>query len=75
VITIGISDDPTPELNEVFVVELIDPQGGALLADDSQVTVVILANDDVAGVFGFTSSSYITSEGESVMACCGRWPI
>jgi len=63
VITIGIQDDNLPEHDETLVVQLMQPEGGVLLDARNKVNVVILANDYVAGVVGFTSSSYIAKEG------------
>lgn len=63
VITIGIQDDEVPEYDEVLVVQLMDPLGGAVLGSQNIVNVVILANDYVAGVVGLASSSYIAKEG------------
>lgn len=66
VITIGIKDDPTPELNELVVIQLTNPKSGAILDPrSSSVNVVIVANDHVGGVLGFTSSSYIAKEGKN----------
>lgn len=73
VITIGIKDDLTPELNELVVVQLTNPKSGALLDPlSSSVNVVIVANDNVGGVLGFTSSSFIAKEGKNSFAGFGR---
>lgn len=64
--TIGIEDDDIPENDEQVVIELTDPQGGALLSDDYRLTIVIMANDYVAGLLGFTKTSYLINEGEGV---------
>ena len=64
VITIGIQDDPEPERDEMFIIQLSDPLGGALLDSRDRVSVVIQANDYVAGIVGFTASSYIAKEGQ-----------
>ena len=66
-ITIGIEDDETAEYDEVLVVYLLDPEGGSLIdVARAQVAIVIQANDNVAGIFGFASSSYIAKEGRMV---------
>ena len=64
---IVLSDD-FPELDETIVVTLSMPTNGATIATDrSTVTVVIQANDGVAGVVGFSplSRSAVVGEGES----------
>ena len=63
VINIGIRDDDIPEIDEFFSAQLFNPGGGSILGSDSNVTIVILANDFVAGILRFSTLSYIISEG------------
>lgn len=63
VINIGIRDDDIPEIDEFFSAQLYNPGGGSILGSDSNVTIVILANDFVAGILRFSTLSYIISEG------------
>ncbi|XP_030832667.1 adhesion G-protein coupled receptor V1 isoform X3 [Strongylocentrotus purpuratus] len=65
VINIGIRDDDIPEIDEFFSAQLYNPGGGSILGSDSNVTIVILANDFVAGILRFSTLSYIISEGEA----------
>ena len=46
------------------MVYLHDPQGGATISDQNAVTVVIRANDNVAGRLYFTKTSYLVKEGK-----------
>ena len=63
VINIGIRDDDIPEIDETLVATLYNPGGGSVLGPDSNVTIVILANDFVAGILRFSDLSYIIDEG------------
>ncbi|XP_039615272.1 adhesion G-protein coupled receptor V1 [Polypterus senegalus] len=68
-IQLTILDDIHPEENETIVVSLTQTEGGSrILPSSDTVTIVILANDNVAGVIGFqtTSRSVIMREGETV---------
>ncbi|XP_041464132.1 adhesion G-protein coupled receptor V1-like [Lytechinus variegatus] len=65
VINVGIRDDEIPEIDEFFTAQLYNPGGGSVLGPDSNVTIVILANDFVAGILRFSTLSYIISEGET----------
>ena len=51
-ITIRINDDDEPEPDESFFVEVTDVRGGAVVGQ-GRVEVVILANDNVAGIISF----------------------
>ncbi|XP_022110249.1 G-protein coupled receptor 98-like isoform X2 [Acanthaster planci] len=64
VINMGIRDDPIPEMDETFSIELYDPVGGSELGVNSRVDVRILANDYVAGILKLSMLSYIVQEGE-----------
>jgi len=66
-VVLVVSADALPELDETIVVSLTTPTNGAVLsADNSSVTIIILANDGVAGVVGFTpqSRSAVVGEGQ-----------
>ncbi len=62
-ITVGIEDDELPEDDELIVVQLRQPEGGAEIGPDSQVTILVMANDNVAGLLGFQDTSYLVQEG------------
>ncbi|KAJ8285558.1 hypothetical protein GJAV_G00028220 [Gymnothorax javanicus] len=66
-IELFIVDDAEPEDNETFSIGLVKTEGGSrILPSSDTVTVVILANDHVAGLVGFhaASRSVIAREGE-----------
>ncbi|CAB1321522.1 unnamed protein product [Coregonus sp. 'balchen'] len=66
-IEIVIVDDSEPEDSETLMVGLVKTAGGSrILPSSDTVTIVILANDNVAGVVGFhaVSRSVIAREGE-----------
>lgn len=66
-IQIEIKDDEEPEDNESFMIGLVSTAGGSrILPSSDTVTIVILANDHVAGIVGFHSASrsVIAREGE-----------
>ncbi|XP_062238571.1 adhesion G-protein coupled receptor V1 [Platichthys flesus] len=66
-IEIVIRDDIEPEDNESLLIGLVNTEGGSrILPSSDTVTIVILANDNVAGVVGFHpgSRSVIAREGE-----------
>ncbi|XP_043920117.1 adhesion G-protein coupled receptor V1 [Protopterus annectens] len=68
-ITITILDDKEPEDNESIVISLTNTEGGSrILPSSDRVTLVILANDNVAGVISFqmASQSVTGREGETV---------
>lgn len=58
-IAILIADDSIPEPDETFQVVLRNAMGGAEIGTPSIVTVTILSNDDVNGVFSFGDSSLL----------------
>lgn len=65
-IEIIIRDDDEPEDNETLMIGLVNTEGGSrILPRWDTVTIVILANDNVAGIVGFhpTSRSVIAREG------------
>ncbi|XP_037338537.2 adhesion G-protein coupled receptor V1 [Pungitius pungitius] len=66
-IEILIRDDIVPEDNESIMIGLVNTEGGSrILPNSDTVTIVILANDYVAGIVGFhpASRSVITRKGE-----------
>uniref|UniRef100_A0A8D3DRH1 Adhesion G-protein coupled receptor V1 n=1 Tax=Scophthalmus maximus TaxID=52904 RepID=A0A8D3DRH1_SCOMX len=66
-IEIVIREDIEPEDNESLMIGLVNAEGGSrILPSSDTVTIVILANDNVAGLVGFhpTSRSAIAREGE-----------
>ncbi|NWX37327.1 GPR98 protein, partial [Notiomystis cincta] len=68
-VTLTILDDPEPEDNESIVISLVHTEGGSrILPSFDTVTVVILANDHVAGIISFQTAgrSVIGREGEQL---------
>ncbi|XP_068166577.1 adhesion G-protein coupled receptor V1 [Antennarius striatus] len=68
-IEIMIRDDIEPEDNENLMIGLVGTEGGSrILPSSDTVTIVILANDYVAGLVGFhpASRSVIAREGERI---------
>uniref|UniRef100_H2M3Y4 Adhesion G-protein coupled receptor V1 n=1 Tax=Oryzias latipes TaxID=8090 RepID=H2M3Y4_ORYLA len=66
-IRVQIKDDDEPEDNESLMIGLVNTAGGSrILPSSDTVTIVILANDHVAGIVGFHSASrsVIAREGE-----------
>ncbi|XP_019373727.1 PREDICTED: G-protein coupled receptor 98 [Gavialis gangeticus] len=66
-VTLTILDDPEPEDNESIIISLTYTEGGSrILPSSDSVTLIILANDNVAGVISFqtASRSVIGREGE-----------
>lgn len=67
-IEIVIRDDTEPEDNESLMIGLVNTEGGSrILPSSDTVTIVILANDNVAGIVGFHPAS------RSVIAREGGW--
>lgn len=50
---VEVIDDSTPELDEEFRVQLLQPMGGAILGTQSSVSITVLTNDDAHGLIGF----------------------
>ncbi|TKS78901.1 G-protein coupled receptor 98 [Collichthys lucidus] len=68
-IEIVIRDDNEPEDNESLMIGLVNTAGGSrILPSSDTVTIVILSNDNVAGIVGFhpASRSVIAREGVAV---------
>ena len=55
-----------PEDNEELTVVLSDPRGGASLSTEDSITIVILANDVVAGRLSFEPTSLLANEGQHI---------
>lgn len=66
-----IEGDNIPERDEMIIVKLVNPAGGADVAEGTgnNATVVILANDVVAGKIGFSalSRAVVVNEGQVVV--------
>lgn len=56
---VDIINDAEPELDEVFTVELESATDGAQIGNQNVITVTILANDDINGVFSFSNTSLL----------------
>ena len=50
---VNITDDQTAELGEAFMVQMSRPLGGVRIGQRQAVQVVIVANDDPFGLFGY----------------------
>jgi len=58
VVTLTVLDDPEPEDNESIIISLVHTEGGSrILPSSDTVTVIILANDNVAGIISFQTAS------------------
>ncbi|XP_042344940.1 adhesion G-protein coupled receptor V1 [Plectropomus leopardus] len=76
-IEIVIKDDIEPEDTESLLIGLVNTEGGSrILPSSDTVTIVILANDNVAGIVGFhpASRSVIAREGERLSLLVLRTP-
>lgn len=62
-ITLFVSNDDEPEINETFVFEISPLNTGVQISLPTTVDITIQANDDFAGVFSFNVSSLSTSIG------------
>ncbi|KAJ3604248.1 hypothetical protein NHX12_028989, partial [Muraenolepis orangiensis] len=68
-VEVEILDDVVPEDSESLLIGLVHTEGGSrILPSSDTVTIVILANDHVAGIVGFHPSSHAvaTREGEQL---------
>ncbi|KAE8635798.1 hypothetical protein XENTR_v10002742 [Xenopus tropicalis] len=68
-VTLTIKDDLVPEESETIIIQLTQTDGGSrILPSSNTVKIVILANDNVAGVISFHSNSrsVIGHEGEQL---------
>ncbi len=62
-VTLFVSNDNEPEINETFLFEISPFNTGVQLSAPTTVNITIQANDDFAGVFSFSASSLSTSIG------------
>uniref|UniRef100_A0A1X7VF86 Staphylococcus aureus surface protein A n=3 Tax=Amphimedon queenslandica TaxID=400682 RepID=A0A1X7VF86_AMPQE len=58
-LNVTITNDNTPESEESFTVTLFNPTGGVTLGENLTSTIIISKNDDVNGVFSFSSGSLV----------------
>ncbi|XP_065175877.1 adhesion G-protein coupled receptor V1-like [Sycon ciliatum] len=65
-ISIGITADQIPEINEKFSVTLTGESGGATIGTPSVATVTILANDNANGIIDFAVTSQTATLREPV---------
>ncbi|TMS03159.1 G-protein coupled receptor 98 [Larimichthys crocea] len=56
-VSVTIIDNPVPELDKIFRLELYNVDGGASLGVASHIRVTIAASDDAHGVFQFSPES------------------
>lgn len=66
-ITLFVTNDDIPEVNETFVFSIQPLSSGVDVATPTTVDITVLANDDFAGVFSFNASSLSTSIGTYVV--------
>ena len=75
-ITVVVNGDDIPEADETFRVSLSAATQGASVApaDESTVIIVIEANDNAAGIFGFgvDSRAAVITEGSNVFLTVDR---
>ena len=69
-ITVFVNADDIPEADETIRVSLSEPTQGAVVGpvNDSTLSVIIEANDNAAGIFGFAPNSRaaVISEGSTL---------
>ncbi|KAJ0067530.1 hypothetical protein NL108_008007, partial [Boleophthalmus pectinirostris] len=68
-VVIKINDDDKPENSEDILIGLVNAKGGSrIMPSSDSVTIVILANDNAAGVIGFHpgSRSVVAREGQTL---------
>ena len=58
-VVVEVINDYTPELDELFSVQLVNPVGGAVLGIQSSLTITVLTNDDAYGLIGFAEVSVV----------------
>lgn len=63
-ITLFVTNDNIPEINETFVFSIQPLSPNVEVATPTSVDITVLANDDFAGVFSFASSSLSVSIGK-----------
>lgn len=57
--SVAVLEDELPENTETFFVSLSNPQGGAEIGPDNEVTVNILANDNAYGIIEFAEVMFL----------------
>jgi hypothetical protein len=62
-VTLSVVDDTIPEDDEVIVVGLKNPDGGASVANNAAVEVVLMANDYVGGQIRFKPTNHLVKDG------------
>lgn len=62
-ITVGIGETNIPTDDTTVMVSLGRTQGGATLSNRSNVSIIIMAHDFVAGLLSFNQTSYFVNEG------------
>lgn len=62
-VTLFVTNDDIPEVNETFTFRIQPLSPGVVLATPTSVDITVVANDDFAGVFSFNTSSLSTSIG------------
>ena len=67
VITVTILDDTIPEDEKTVVVQLTNAVGGANIVNGT-ATIIILPNDNVAGVLALDKTSVLANEGRILSA-------
>lgn len=63
-VTVNILGDTLPERDESFTAYISNSTGGAILSNDTNVTVVILTNDNAAGTVSLAPESRAASFSE-----------
>ena len=67
VVNIGIQDNHIPTNDVSIVIILQHPLGGATVNSScSNVTIIIMAHDFVAGIFSFNQTQYRVKEGRLI---------
>ncbi|ESP05659.1 hypothetical protein LOTGIDRAFT_102713, partial [Lottia gigantea] len=74
VITVTILDDTIPEDREEFMIYLTNVDGVAELGTETNISIVILENDYVAGLLALESTSVLASEGDKLPVNVTRTP-
>lgn len=70
-LAVPVLDDEEPEENEFFLVDLSNPQGGAVLGSQSTATITVVDNDRVE----FFSLSITPPVGGTVTPPSGQYPV
>ena len=54
-VTFSVRDDDIPEEDEAFPIQLLVTNGHGVVGIPDMATVIIVANDDAFGIFGFST--------------------